>query len=255
MDNQFEEVVEAVMRRISECTDFPGDEAIYRRNSLVLTHNYQLAQLNDSPRLVIDPFGNLYRLKSELDSCVNTAIHGKPIEEVCEDVMHDVMPYSGGNIHPRFWGWVHGSGTVGGVIAEMMTATMNSNVGLCSHSGVLIERQVIEWMRQLFKFPAETGGGVFVSGTSMAAVVCLAVARYHTLNKYRMDVRMLKQMIQEDRQKGLTPFCIIGNAGTVSTGAFDDLAALSAVAKENNIWFHVDGAFGSFVVLDPSRQS
>jgi len=43
--------------------------------------------------------------------------------------------------------------------------------------------------------------------------------------------------------------------GTVSTGAFDDLAALSAVAKENNIWFHVDGAFGSFVVLDPSRQS
>jgi len=43
--------------------------------------------------------------------------------------------------------------------------------------------------------------------------------------------------------------------GTVSTGAFDDLAALSAVAKENNIWFHVDGAFGSFVVLDPTRHN
>lgn len=43
--------------------------------------------------------------------------------------------------------------------------------------------------------------------------------------------------------------------GTVSTGAFDDLAALSAVAKENNIWFHVDGAFGSFIVLDPKRQA
>ena len=43
--------------------------------------------------------------------------------------------------------------------------------------------------------------------------------------------------------------------GTVSTGAFDDLAALSAVAKENNVWFHVDGAFGSFAALDPSRQS
>jgi len=308
MDNQFEEVVEAVMRRISECTDFPGDEAIYRRNSLVLTHNYQLAQLNDSPSICesevlptlsapevasvpisLDPTdwpSMRAQAHKMLDVCfdfLQTArdrpvwqplpievrarllreplpIHGKPIEEVCEDVMHDVMPYSGGNIHPRFWGWVHGSGTVGGVIAEMMTATMNSNVGLCSHSGVLIERQVIEWMRQLFKFPAETGGGVFVSGTSMAAVVCLAVARYHTLNKvrqeglialgvqlvaysskethvciakalellglgiqalrlvpvdpqYRMDVHMLKQMIQEDRQKGLTPFCIIGKAG------------------------------------------
>jgi hypothetical protein len=186
--------------------------------------------------------------------------HGKPMTEVCQDVIDDVLPYSGGNTHPRFWGWVHGSGTVGGVIAEMMTAAMNSNVGLCSHSGVLIERQVIEWMRQLFEFPIATGGGVIVSGTSMAAVVCLAVARYHALNKvrqeglvalgvqlvayssththvcvakalellglgvqalrlvpvddeYRMNIQALKTMIQEDRQQGFVPFCIVGNAG------------------------------------------
>jgi hypothetical protein len=185
---------------------------------------------------------------------------GKSIAEVCKDIVDDVLPYSGGNTHPRFWGWVHGSGTVGGVIAEMMTATMNSNVGLCSHSGVLIERQVIEWMRQLFEFPSETAGGVIVSGTSMASVICLAVARYNALNKvrqeglvtlgvrlvaysstqthvciakalellglgsealrqvpvdeqYRMDIEMLKKMIEEDRQQGLTPFCIVGNAG------------------------------------------
>jgi aromatic-L-amino-acid decarboxylase len=185
---------------------------------------------------------------------------GKSIAEVCKDMVDDVLPYSGGNTHPRFWGWVHGSGTVGGVIAEMMTATMNSNVGLCSHSGVLIERQVIEWMRQLFEFPSETAGGVIVSGTSMASVICLAVARSNALDKvrkeglvplgvrlvaysstqthvciakalellglgnqalrlvpvdhqYRMDIQTLKSMIEEDRQQGLTPFCIVGNAG------------------------------------------
>jgi aromatic-L-amino-acid decarboxylase len=307
-DNQFEEVVNVIMRRISEGPDFPGDETIYRRNSLTLTHNYQLSQLNDfssinefeflptsrapevaSTSISLDPTdwqsmrAQAHKMLDVSFDFLQTArdrpvwqplptevrarllrepvpFHGKPIEEVCEDVLHDVMPYSGGNTHPRFWGWVHGSGTVGGVIAEMLTATMNSNVGLCSHSGVLIERQVIEWMRQLFKFPAETGGGVIVSGTSMAAVVCLAVARYHALNKvrqeglvalgvqlvaysstethvcvakalellglgiqalrlvpvdeqYRMDVHMLKQMIQEDRQKGFRPFCIVGNAG------------------------------------------
>ena len=43
-------------------------------------------------------------------------------------------------------------------------------------------------------------------------------------------------------------------SGTVATGAFDDLTALASIARENNIWFHVDGAFGSFVVLDPSRR-
>ncbi|CAF3983699.1 unnamed protein product [Rotaria sordida] len=227
--------------------------------------------------------------------------HGKSMTDVCQDIIDDVLPYSGGNTHPRFWGWVHGSGTVGGVIAEMMTAAMNSNVGLCSHSGVLIERQVIDWMKQLFQFPKTTAGGIIVSGTSMAAVVCLAVARYHALNKvrqdglvtlgvqlvayastqthvcvakalellglgvqalrlvpvdeeYRMNIEALKIMIEEDRQQGFVPFCIVGNAGTVSTGAFDDLSALSIVARENNIWFHVDGAFGSFVVLDPSRR-
>ncbi|CAF1092347.1 unnamed protein product [Rotaria sordida] len=136
--------------------------------------------------------------------------HGKPIAEVCQDMLDDVLPYSGGNTHPRFWGWVHGSGTVGGVIAEMMTATMNSNVGLCSHSGVLIERQVIEWMRQLFEFPAETGGGVIVSGTSMAAVICLAVARYHALNKVRQEgllslgVRLTAYSSTQTHEHGMT---------------------------------------------------
>ncbi|UJR19535.1 hypothetical protein I4U23_022665 [Adineta vaga] len=232
----------------------------------------------------------------------NLPNEGKSLEEVCEDITNDVLPYCGGNTHPRFWGWVHGSGTVGGLIAEMMTATMNSNVGLCSHSGVLIERQVIQWMVDLFQFPKETSGGIIVSGTSMAALICLAVARHHALDKIRekglislgiqfvaycstqthvciakamellglgnealrlipvndqfqIDIESLKTMIKEDREKGFIPFCIVGNAGTVSTGAFDDLQSLSSVAKENDIWFHIDGAFGSFIVLDKTRQN
>jgi glutamate/tyrosine decarboxylase-like PLP-dependent enzyme len=64
----------------------------------------------------------------------------------------------------------------------------------------------------------------------------------------------LKKTIKNDRENGLTPFCIVGNAGTVNTGAFDNLLELSSIAKEENLWFHVDGAFGSLIILDPQRR-
>ena len=49
------------------------------------------------------------------------------------------------------------------------------------------------------------------------------------------------------------PFCVIGSAGTVNTGAVDDLDALADLCDQNELWFHVDGAYGAFGVVDPSR--
>jgi glutamate/tyrosine decarboxylase-like PLP-dependent enzyme len=68
---------------------------------------------------------------------------------------------------------------------------------------------------------------------------------------YRVRVDLLQQMIDEDRQAGLFPFCIVGNAGTVNTGATDDLEALAAVARREKCWFHIDGAFGAIPKLLP----
>ena len=45
------------------------------------------------------------------------------------------------------------------------------------------------------------------------------------------------------------PFCVIGTAGTVNTGAIDDLAALADLCAEEGLWLHVDGAFGALAVL------
>lgn len=64
---------------------------------------------------------------------------------------------------------------------------------------------------------------------------------------YRIEIGKLRQMIREDRQAGLRPLCVIGNAGTINTGATDDLAALADVCREEDLWFHVDGAFGALV--------
>jgi aromatic-L-amino-acid decarboxylase len=73
---------------------------------------------------------------------------------------------------------VHGSGTAGGLLAEILAAAMNSNLGGRDHGAIYVERQVIEWCRQLFGFPA-SASGLLVSGTSMATLVGLAVARNH----------------------------------------------------------------------------
>lgn len=68
---------------------------------------------------------------------------------------------------------------------------------------------------------------------------------------YRVRTDLLQQMISDDRKAGLIPFCIIGNAGTVNTGAIDDLDELSSIAKKESCWFHVDGAFGAIPKLLP----
>jgi aromatic-L-amino-acid decarboxylase len=65
----------------------------------------------------------------------------------------------------------------------------------------------------------------------------------------RIVIDDLRDSINEDREKGYHPFCVIGNAGTVNSGAFDDLNCLADLCEKENLWFHVDGAFGAWVKL------
>lgn len=66
---------------------------------------------------------------------------------------------------------------------------------------------------------------------------------------YQVDVAAMARLIAEDRAAGLMPFCVIGTAGTVNTGASDDLAALAELADAERLWFHIDGAFGALAYL------
>jgi aromatic-L-amino-acid/L-tryptophan decarboxylase len=186
--------------------------------------------------------------------------HGQPLKNVCEDSFAYIVPYALGNTHPRFWGWVTGEGTLGGVLADMIAATINVNNVGGMVSSVIVEETVIKWMRQIFGFPpANFGGGILVGGTSLATVICLAVARQcvienvrkhglvngsqlivyastevHTCvvkglellglgsqalrlvpvdDNFRIKISELEVAIHNDREKGLVPCCIVGNAG------------------------------------------
>lgn len=92
-----------------------------------------------------------------------------------------LLPYGVGNTHPRFFGWVHGSGTPQNLLAEITASALNANAGGRDHGAIYVERQVIAWCREIFDFP-ETASGLIVSGTSLATVVALKVARDAALN-------------------------------------------------------------------------
>lgn len=97
-----------------------------------------------------------------------------------ETFMQDVLPYAIGNSHPGFMGWVHGGGTPVGMLAEMLAAGLNANLGGREQIPVEVERQLLIWMRDLFAFP-QTASGLFVTGTSMANLISVLVARVAVL--------------------------------------------------------------------------
>src|SRR5271154_1672151 len=97
-----------------------------------------------------------------------TSVHG--------EFMRDILPFGAGNVHPGFMGWVHGGGTAVGMMAELLAAGLNANLGGRDHAPIEVERQVGQWTREIFGFP-ETATGLFVTGTSMANLIAVIIAR------------------------------------------------------------------------------
>ena len=113
-------------------------------------------------------------VRARLDEPV--PLEGAPLAEVYESFLRDVLPYPTGNIHPRFWGWVMGTGTPAGMLAEMLAAGMNAHLAGFDQSASLIEKQVLKWLKSLMGFP-EAASGLLVSGGTAANLDGLLAAR------------------------------------------------------------------------------
>lgn len=114
----------------------------------------------------------------DVRASLNEAIprEGTSLDEVYDEFRSRVLPYPTGNIHPRFFGWVMGNGTVTGMMAEMLMAGMNAHGAGFDQSAMIVESQVIEWLAELVGFPADSSG-LLVSGGTMANLNAFAVAR------------------------------------------------------------------------------
>lgn len=97
-------------------------------------------------------------------------------EEAYEVFFRRILPYHYSNIHPRGWGWVNGTGTTLGALAEMMAAGMNPNTWGGRHGAAWVENAVISFFRRVFRFP-DDASGLLLSGASVANLVALAAAR------------------------------------------------------------------------------
>jgi aromatic-L-amino-acid decarboxylase len=98
-------------------------------------------------------------------------------EEILRQFEETIEPYPFGNGHPRFWGWVNSPPAVMGVFADALAAAMNPSCAGGNHAAVYVERQVINWFRDMLGFP-DGSMGLLVSGGSMATMTGLAVARH-----------------------------------------------------------------------------
>ncbi len=99
-----------------------------------------------------------------------------PAAAVYRDFQRLIQPYATGNPHPRFMGWVHGGGNPVGMLADLLAAGLNANLGGRDHAPIEVERQVIAWSAEMLGFPADASG-VLVTGTSIANLIGVLIAR------------------------------------------------------------------------------
>jgi len=234
--------------------------------------------------------------------CQPLSEEGEGEQAAYEAFRRYIEPYSMGKwfIRSNFWGWVVGSGTPFGTLAQMLMAHMIGS-GEAMGADVHVHKQTVNWIKEMLDFPS-TAGGVIVNGGSEANFTGLAAARnakaevdmkvkgvqdvprkmtcyvsdegHHCLERsveliglgnenlrwvktnddYSVDMGSLRKAISDDRRAGCHPFCVIGNAGTVNTGAFDDFNALADLADRQDMWLHVDGAFGAWVKLSRTHR-
>ena len=229
------------------------------------------------------------RLREELPE------EGTDPHAVLDRVERDILPNTLRIDHPRFFGFVPGPSNYIGVLADALAAGFNVFAGtwISGAAAAQVELVVIDWLRKRCGLP-ETAGGLFTSGGSMANVTALAAARSVMLDndtgdavaycsnqthssvdralrllgfgpdqlrrlptddRYRLDVDALAQAVAADRAAGRRPFCVIANAGTTNTGAVDPLPDLADRAEAENLWLHVDGAYGAAAVLGERGQA
>lgn len=218
-----------------------------------------------------------------------------PWQAVLEQMHSDVLSHMMHLDHPRFYAWVASPSNYVSVMGELLATGFNVFAGLwmASPGPTQVEVTVVDWLRELMGFP-QAGTGLLVSGGSMANLTALAVARYvklqnqvhqaviycsdqtHSSNEkalrllgfppeslcklpsdehFRLPVAALQEKIVQHRKAGLRPFCVIANAGTTNTGAVDPMLALHEICLAEDLWLHVDGAYGAAARLTPEGQS
>ena len=214
-----------------------------------------------------------------------------PVFAEAQEAISRTFEYAG----PGYLAYIPGGGLYTAALAEFIAQGVNRYVGLWQPSPavVQIEENVTRWLCDLFDYP-EGSQGLLLSGGSMANLSAMVTARHAKLgedftdgvyyvseqahasvpkaatiagfskrnvrivatdDELRMDPQALRTQIARDRADGLRPFLVAPSVGTTNTGAIDPIADIADIAEAEDLWLHVDGAYGGFFQLtDRGRE-
>lgn len=221
---------------------------------------------------------------------------GTPLPELLDLIFDRAAPKSFNTAGPGYLAYIPGGGLVHAAVADLIADTVNRYTGVFAAAPALaqLEINVLRWLCEMVGYP-EGAGGLLTSGGSLANWIALITARrerlpenflsgtlyvsdqtHHSVEKsallagfpprnvreipsdaaFRVRADLLEEAIQRDREAGLTPFLIVGNAGSTNSGAVDPLHDLADIAARHGLWFHIDAAYGGpFVLTQEGRRT
>jgi len=220
--------------------------------------------------------------------------HGAPLESLLDPLFRDWIPRSFTAPGPGYLAFIPGGGLYSAALADLIANTVNRYTGVWMAAPALVqlEANALDWLREWMDFPSDARG-LFTSGGSMATFNGILCARerhlcadirpgvlytsdqaHHSVLKsaklagvmpdrvraiesdgcFRIRVDRLRDAIAADRRAGLRPFAVVSTAGTVNTGAVDPLDEIANLCAAEDLWHHVDGAYGAFFYLVPGMR-
>ncbi|HEY0783385.1 MAG TPA: aminotransferase class I/II-fold pyridoxal phosphate-dependent enzyme [Thermoanaerobaculia bacterium] len=215
--------------------------------------------------------------------------HGTPLAEILELLFARAVPKSLNTAGPGYLAYIPGGGLLHAAVGDLIADAVNRYTGIFAPAPALsqLEANVVAWFAEIVGYPKEARG-TLTSGGSLANLIALITARrerlpedflagtlyvsdqtHHSIAKaallagfprrnvrpiesdgrFRIRLDALEAQIARDRADGLTPFLVVGNAGSTNTGAVDPLPELADLAARHGLWFHVDGAYGGFFAM------
>jgi len=219
---------------------------------------------------------------------------GAPYRELLHLIFDTLVTKTYNCASPGYLAYIPGGGLFHSAVADLISNSLNRYIGvwIAAPGLIQLEINVARWFCQMVGYPDEAQG-LLTSGGSLANFIALATARrerladdflkgtvycsdqvHHSVTKAAMlagfpldnirvvpsnddqqiSIDRLRDHVQADHHAGLEPFFVVGSAGTVNSGAVDDIPALADLAEEQGLWLHIDGAYGGFFVLTKRGQ-
>jgi glutamate/tyrosine decarboxylase-like PLP-dependent enzyme len=284
------EILEQLREELREPHGHPGPSQLESLGEQVM--NWLIGHFRSLPDQPIGKTGSRQEMEALLREPPPES--GRAFAEVFSEFQKKVGPYAFRVNHPRFLAFVPSAPTFLSVLGDLLCAGTNffAGVWLEAAGPAQVELVVLDWFRDFLGLPATTGG-LLTSGGSEANLTALLVARerlsfadrrraviYVTEHRhwsvdravkviglrpeqicavpadaeFRLDMVALRKIVAHHRGAGQLPWAVVANAGATNTGAVDPLSGLADLCQAENLWLHVDAAYGWPAVLVPEES-